>query len=65
MREAETQAKGEAGSPTWDSVPDPGSHPGQKAAAPPLSPPGVPTCLSNICFYKCCRFSCVHFALFG
>ena len=45
-REAETQAEGEAGSmrePDMGLDPRiPGSHPGRKAGAKPLSHPGVP-----------------------
>ena len=47
MREAETQAEGEAGS--MHREPDvgfdpgsPGSHPGPKAGAKPLRHPGIP-----------------------
>ena len=50
-REAETQAKGEAGSMHWE--PDvgfdpvsPGSRPGPKAGAKPLRHPGIP-CVSS------------------
>ena len=46
-REAETQAEGEAGSihrePDVGFDPgSPGSHPGPKAGAKPLRPPGIP-----------------------
>ena len=45
-REAETQAEGEAGSMQKPDVglnPEtPGSHPGLKAGAKPLSHPGIP-----------------------
>ena len=47
-REAETQAEGEAGSMHRESdvgfdPGSPGSHPGPKAGAKPLSHPGIPT----------------------
>ena len=46
-REAETQAEGEAGSMHWDpnvgfDPGSPGSRPGPKAGAKPLSHPGIP-----------------------
>ena len=46
-REAETQAEGEAGSPTgslvWDFIPGPRNHDLEpKAGAQPLSHPGAP-----------------------
>ena len=30
------------GSPMWDLIPGPGSHPEPKADTPPLSHPGIP-----------------------